>query len=82
MYRRDRTCTGRVEFHYYSSCAASSLVESMNKDTLASLAVVLVGVAVFGTVLAFSEQPTARATALQVQILGIRACTTPAPKKR
>ena len=31
----------------------------MNKDTLASLAVVLVGVAVFGTVLAFSEQPTA-----------------------
>jgi len=31
----------------------------MNKDTLGSLAVVLVGVAAFGTILAFSEQPTA-----------------------
>ena len=31
----------------------------MNKDTLGSLAVVLVGVVAFGTVLAFSEQPTA-----------------------
>src|SRR5438034_11632954 len=31
----------------------------MNKDTLGSLAVILVGVAAFGTVLAFSEQPTA-----------------------
>jgi len=51
----------------------------MNKDTLGSLAVILVGVAAFGTVLAFSEQPPpAHATALQVQF----AYTTPAPKKR
>ena len=31
----------------------------MNKNTLGQLAVVLVGVAAFGTILAFSEQPTA-----------------------
>jgi len=45
----------------------------MNKNSLGPLAVVLVGVAAFGTMLAFAEQPTLALAAVVQRIHGIPA---------